>query len=197
MNHNRAYSYSDDIVIRNKIEAIPEKPKTVTFLGGPWHGHRRPYDPSKKEFYIPELVGERDERNTYLSTETACNTTAYYRNVRYTLKPVKRIWTMKHKRSKLLGMKTVGVTSFGGKVQEEVRVMVEDEIVFADHGICMVADGWTGDPQVGEEDWYGREVIDRRELKEGVVDHDTQKVVELLEKIVGLLSKGKEEDRNQ
>lgn len=191
MNPNRAHPYSDDIVIRNKIEAIPEKPKTVMFQGGPWHGKRQLYENTKPEMVIYEISGE-PIRYAFPMPEKPEREPKRFR---YTLKPVKRIWTMRHKRSRLLTMKTVGVTSFGGKVQEEVRVMVEEEIAFADHALCMVTDGWTGDPQVGEEEWYGREVIDSRELKEGVSDPDTEKVVGLLEQIVGLLSKDKGEGK--
>lgn len=185
--HNRQNIRKDDLYLIGLIHAVPEKPRTVLYQGGPWHGHRHAYNPNKKEVFIPELVGERD---TY-PTDHRTNTTAHYRNVRYTPKPWRKIWTIKNTTTRLREMKTVGVTLFGNKVQEEVRVRVEEEVTLADNAIIMVAEGWTGEPQVEEQDFYGREVIARKDIEEGVADKDTEKVLGLLKEIADLL-KGKE-----
>lgn len=180
---------SDETYLIGLIHTVPEKPVTVLYQGGPWHGRRYPYDPRKREVIALELVGETATHATdhgppwYQGT----NTTAYHKTVRYTPKEWAKVWTIKNTTHRVREHKTVGVTWLGSKVQEEVRVRVDEEVTFRDRAIIMVADGWTGEPQVEEQDFHGREVISRKDIKEGLADKDTEKVVGLLEEVVSLL----------
>ena len=48
----------------------------------------------------------------------------------------------------------------GGEVYEPIYHTIIEYITFKEYGIAMVAEDWKGEPVMGENDYYGRDIID-------------------------------------
>lgn len=154
-------TYKDDKVINDILDKNSSKePQTVVYHGGPWNGKREPYDPQKREMLVMELVS-----NLYYSTTNDTMMTQP-KIVRYTPKTVARQWSHRHQRQ-VVGEVPVGYDWMGGKVYEPIYETVIEYITFKEYGIAMVAEDWKGEPVMGENDYYGRQIVDVNRIYEG------------------------------
>lgn len=159
-----ANSYRNDIVIQDILKKIPNEPHTVVYYGGPWNGKREPYDPQKREMLVMELLEPMSD--LYYSTANDMVMT-HPKIVRYTPKTVARQWSHRHQRRVLYGEVPVGYDWMGMEVYEPIYETVIEYITFKEYGIAMVAEGWKGEPVMGENDYYGRKIIDVNRIYEG------------------------------
>lgn len=157
-------TYKDDIGILKILDKNSSKePQTVVYHGGPWNGKREPYDPQKREMLVMEPMSMS---NLYDSTPNDTMMT-YPKIVRYTPKTVARQWSHRHQRRIVSGQVPVGCTWWGRVVCVPNYETIIEYITFAEYGIAMVAEGWKGEPVMGENDYYGRKIIDVNRIYEG------------------------------
>jgi hypothetical protein len=150
-----ANTYRDDKVINDILDKNScEQPHTVVYHGGPWNGKREPYDPQKREMLVMEPMS-----NLWHSTPNDTMLTQP-KIVRYTPKTVARQWSHRHQRRVLYGEVPVGYDWMGGEIYEPIYETVIEYITFKEYGIAMVAEDWKGEPVMGENDYYGRDIID-------------------------------------
>lgn len=155
-------TYKDDIAISKILRKNSSKePHTVVYHGGPWHGKREPYDPKKCDMRVMEPMSMS---NLYHPNDTVLT---HPKMVRYTPKTVARLWSHRHQRQVLYGEVPVGYDWMGGEVYEPIYHTIIEYITFKEYGIAMVAEGWKGEPVIGENDYYGRKIIDVNRIYEG------------------------------
>lgn len=152
--------YRDDIVVMDIIAKNPRDPHTAVYHGGPLHGLRFPYDPKHPTVIVHDTDAAPRQYGSFIDPPPCMKT------VTYRAKTVRRAWTIKHGRQILKELKAVGCTAFGRIVREPVYERITEHITFAEYGIAMVAEGWTGEPAVEEKDCYGREIVDAKQVTE-------------------------------
>ena len=55
----------------------------------------------------------------------------------------------------------------GREVYEPIYETIIEYITFKEYGIAMAAEGWKGEPVMGENDYYGRQIADVNRIYEG------------------------------
>lgn len=157
-------TYKDDKIINDILNKnCYQEPHTVVYHGGPWHGKRESYDPRKREMLAMEPMESMS--NLWHSTPNDTMMTQP-KIVRYTPKTVARQWSHRHQR-RVERQVPVGYDWLGRVMYGPDYETVIEYITFMEYGIAMVAEDWKGEPVMGENDYYGRKIVDVNRMYKG------------------------------